>query len=940
MANDRWHQVTEIFHAAAELTDRAAREAYLADVCLGDRSLRAEVEALLAGHDEAGSLGERPLAAERSANHLSSGTRLGPHEIVRLVGAGGMGEVYEARDTRLDRVVAVKVLPAEFGNDPERRTRFVREAKTIAKLNHPHICTLYDVGRDADTDYLVMELLEGETLADRLNEGPLPIDEALRYGAEIADALATAHRAGVVHRDLKPGNIMLTKAGAKLLDFGLAKLKPPVGAAEATTEREVTAEGAIVGTVQYMAPEQLEGRDIDARTDIFAFGAVLYEMLTGQRAFAGESQASLIGAILKDEPPPLTATQPRASRALAHVVEECLRKSPEDRWQAADDVARELRWVEAAGVSGDALPMAGKRKSQTATANLPWWRRPVPLLLVVVAIGVSSGLAVWIGTESTSLAADRYEFALPPGDRFRRTGHLGVAWTPDGTTVVYTAEREGVSHLFRRSRLELDPVVIPGTEGVLSNPAVSPDGRWVTFMASGSVKLVPLEGGPSFSLVDVRPAVLRGFAWEAPGTIVYGTQPTGLFRVSVNGGPSQPVTLTEQHGHRFPAPLPDGRGTLFTVGDLGSMEVVVLPAGQDEWRPLVAGTSPAYLPTGHLIFYRDGSIWAAPFDLDSLGVVGEPIPVVNGVEETGGAQAGYALADDGSLAYIPAIGESNHTLTWVDPEGNPAPLNARSQEYSRVDLSPDGTEAVVRVLGSPTRLWVYEIKRNMWHPLTSDPATEWDAIWTPDGTQVVFMSRREGPFSIHIGRADGSSEPMPLGISGYPRDWTPDGRGLIYGADDRRSLRTWWFDGRESEELLRVASGAIGGAQVSPDGHLLTYELREGSASQIVVRPYPDVEANRWVIFEDGGTNPKWSPDGKLVFYWTGSEVMSTRVDFDGEVTFGDPEPMFSGSYGNLYDVAPDGRFLMVEQAPFVGGDRIVVITNWFAQLLEKVPVR
>ena len=609
---------------------------------------------------------------------LSTGTRLGRYEILSPIGKGGMGEVYKANDTRLDRTVAIKVLPEHLAESPERKARFEREAKAISQLNHPHICILHDFGEQDGTDYLVMEYIEGETLAERLSRGPLPLDEALEYGIQIADGLDTAHRAGIVHRDLKPGNAMLTKSGVKLLDFGLAKvleMEAEPGTSDAPTQqRDLTKEQAVIGTLQYMAPEQLEGKTADARTDLFAFGALLYEMLTGKKAFSGESQASLIGAILKDDPPPLAELHPMSPPLLERIVHRCLAKDPHDRWQTARDLMLELKWIAGGDAQmGVAPPAVTRRPSRE---RLAW-------VLAVLLSSAVTGITLWNLTRPPARPVARFVITPPPTAPLTVTNDPNVAISPDGSHIVYLGRGE-IRQLYVRPIDQMEATPIPGTE-LSHSPFFSPDGRWVGFFADRdrTLKKVSLTGGSAITLCEAQGRHL-GASWGPDDSIVFSSLDAGLARVPASGGKPEAITKPDAlngERHEFPAILPGGEGILFTERKGTRAEdtrIALLRLDTGETEILVeGGTQARYAPTGHLVYSQGKSLWAAPFDLARLETTGPPVPVLEDVATTIDGPANFAFSSDGSLVYVPSGLLDDRTrvrMAWVDRQGESTPL--------------------------------------------------------------------------------------------------------------------------------------------------------------------------------------------------------------------------------------------------------------------------
>jgi serine/threonine protein kinase len=660
-----------------------------------------------------------------------------------------MGEVYRARDTRLDRIVAIKVLPAHLADEPERRERFEREARTIASLNHPHICVLHDIGRQDGIDFLVMEYLEGETLAQRLVKGPLPLGQVLQYAIEIADALDKAHRKGVTHRDLKPGNIMLTKSGSKLLDFGLAKLRqhaaPATPFSQLPTQADnMTAQGTILGTLQYMAPEQVEAGEVDARTDIFAFGAVVYEMATGKKCFEGKSHASVIGAILKDDPPPMSSLQPMTPPTLDRVVNACLAKDADERWQTAADVTKQLKWIAEGGAQVKSLS-ASPAKGIRALG-----RRPLILslgtLLLVAAIAI---LATWNLKPSPlppPRLVSRLVVMLPSSQQLAGLDNApAVALSPDGTHLAYVARQGGTQQIYLRALDSLEARPITGTEGAI-NPFFSPDGQWVGFFAAGRLKKVSVNGGAALTLGDA--AGPRGASWGSQGTIAFApTNVSVLQQVSDAGGAPQPLTRLEKGEvtHGWPEFLPGGKAVLFAAGPSGTnwtiAQVAVQSVGTGERRnPVQVGTQPRYAPSGHLVYAKGGTLMAVSFDPQRLTATGGAVPVVEGVLQstfTGAAQ--YSFSATGSLAYVPgSVEASQRRLVWVSRNGADQPLAAPAHAYGFPRLSLDGRRVAVAIAEQETQIWLYDLSRETLTRLTFAGNSNQVPSWTPDGKRIAF----------------------------------------------------------------------------------------------------------------------------------------------------------------------------------------------------------
>ena len=894
---------------------------------------------------------------------LRIGTQLGPYEILSAIGAGGMGEVYRARDTRLDRIVAVKILPDHLSDRAELRERFEREARTIASLNHPHICTLYDIGHQDGTDFLVMEYLEGETLAERLKKGPLPLDQVLQYAVEIADALDKAHRKGITHRDLKPGNIMLTKSGTKLLDFGLAKLRqdaaPDSPFSELpTANKGITAHGTILGTLQYMAPEQVEGKtdEIDARTDIFAFGAVVYEMATGKKAFEGKTQASLIAKILETDPPPMSSLQPMTPPALDRVVKRCLAKERDERCQSAKDLTDELKWIAEGGSQISSL-MPVPSKGVRALGRRGLFVGVGALLLVAFITGIS----IWnLKPTPSPQPVTRTVINLPPGQQLAGLDSgPAVALSPDSTHLAYVARQSGIQRLYVRAMDSLEAKPIPDTEGGVS-PFFSPDGQWLGFFAGGKLKKVSVSGGAALTLGDA--GVPRGASWGSQGMIAFSPAGVGVLeQVSDGGGAPQPLTRFEKGdlSHRWAEFLPGGKAVLFAAAPVGvtfgNGHIAVQSVGTGERRNLVqAGTHPRYAPSGHLVYAQGGSLMAVPFDPQRLTATGAAVPVVEGVLQstfTGAAQ--YSFSTTGSLVYISGgVQSAQSRLVWVGRNGTEQPLAAPGHAYFAPGLSPDGRRVAVGIAEQETQIWLYDLSRETLTRLTFEGSVNGNSAWTADGKRIAFESSKEGPMNIFWQMADGSGGLERLTTSEYiqvPYSWSPNGQLLAFFEVNPNPIphREIWvlrMGDRKVQPFLRTGFDE-GVPRFSPDGRWLAYVSNESGRSEIYVQPYPG-PGGKWQISTEGGNEPVWNSNGRELFYRSGDKMMAVDIATQPGFAAGKPRMLFEGRYESSpmavdnYDVSPDGqRFLMVKaseqaQAP----TQINVVLNWFGELKQKVP--
>jgi serine/threonine protein kinase/Tol biopolymer transport system component len=888
------------------------------------------------------------------------GRRLGPYEILSAIGAGGMGEVYKARDTRLDRIVAIKVLPAHLADRAELRERFEREAKTIASLNHPHICVLHDIGQQDGIDYLVMEYLEGETLAQRLLKGPLPLEQVLQFAVEISDALDKAHRKGVTHRDLKPGNIILTKAGTKLLDFGLAKLKqeasPATPLSELPTEPDaITAQGAIVGSLLYMAPEQLEGKEVDARTDIFAFGAVVYEMGTGKRPFGGTSQASVIGAILKEDPPPISSLQPMTPPALDRAVKRCLMKEPEKRWQTASDLCEELKWIAEVGSQITTAPAV------TAKGIRTLGRRVLVLTAGVFVLGMAvASIATW-NLKPSALppqTVSRVVITLPSG---RQLAGLeegpAVALSPDGTHLAYVGRQGGTQQIYLRAMDSLEAKPIPGTQGAV-NPFFSPDGQWVGFLAGTKLKKVSVNGGVALTIGEA--ATPHGASWGSQGVIAFEGNDGTIQQASDEGGTPQALTRFEKGdgSHRWPEFLSGGKAVLFAAAssssDWTNALVAIQPVGKGKRRDLVrGGTNPRYAESGRLVYAQGGALMAVPFDPEKLTVTGVAVPVVEGVfQSTFSGAAQYSFSSAGSLVYVPGgVQDSQRRLVWVSRNGTEQPLAAPLHAYRQPRLSPDGRRVALTIDEPEAQIWLYDVPRETLTRFALEGNRNSDPAWTPDGKRIAFESNRETPDNIFWQLADGSGGMERLTTSDnsqYPLSWSADGQILAFvevNPSTGRDICVLRMGDRKAQPFLRTPFDETS-PQFSPDGRWLAYISNESGRYQVYVQPYPG-PGGKWQISTEGGTEPVWNPNGRELFYRSGDKMMAVDITTQPSFTTGKTRVLFEGHYQLApvtfpnYDVSPDGqRFLMLKPSESVEAapTQINVVLNWFEELKRRVP--
>jgi len=867
---------------------------------------------------------------------IEPGKALGPYQVIEAIGAGGMGEVYKARDTRLDRIVAVKVLPAHLTEHADSRERFEREARAVSGLNHPNICTLYDIGRQDEIDFLVLEYLEGETLADRIARSPIPLDEALKYAIQIVGALDKAHRHGVIHRDLKPANIMLTKAGTKLLDFGLAKFRAAQTAASSMSglatglpPESLTGQGVIVGTLQYMAPEQLEGADADARTDIFAFGSVLYEMITGRRAFQGKSQPSLISSIMSGDPPPLSSIQTMAPPALEHVVKTCLAKDPADRWQTAHDVMAHLKWIaEGSSQSSIAIPVAGKRHQRDRLTT-------VMLAIVTLLVIAMSAPTFYYFRGEPSAPEIRFDFStpIPPNP-------TSLSVSPNGEAVTFSAISSTGIALYVRRLNQVSWEQLAGTEGG-TNPFWSPDSRYIGFFAFRKLKKVAVNGGVALDICECPQAT---GTWNEDGTILFGNSTNGIFSVSENGG--TPNRLDESGF--FPTFLPGGRHFLYTsLRPEPGIYVRSLDTRDD--RLVVSGISSSAYADSYLFYLRQGTLFAHPFDPDKLAVQGEPSRVVDQVAVGLLGRGAFSISRTGVIAYRPGTGTTAKSqLSWHDRSGKKLQDVGQPDAYApNFDLSPDAKHvALSKIESGVSNIWLMEWSRGVTTKLTNltaeaATATGRDVVWSPDGLRLVYSIRPKGSADIFEKQASGLGSETAVVDSPsdeYVEDWSRDGKYILYLVTTSNGTDIWampLFGDRKPMPLVQSPSPKDE-PHFSFDGKWIAFNSMESGVAQVYVMSFPSLDQKRQ-ISTNGGSQARWRQDGKELFYLAGDGKMMA-VDMsvvNGRIDSGSPRVLFETGLSvdtnrDQYAVTADGqRFLLLKPLGEALAAPITVVVNW-----------
>jgi len=891
------------------------------------------------------------------------GKTLSHYKVLEKIGQGGMGEVYRAEDTNLGREVAIKVLPEQFTKDPQRLARFEREAKLLAQLNHPNIAAIYGLEEADGVRFLALELVPGETLAERVAKGPVPVDETLEICRQIAEGVEAAHEKGVIHRDLKPANVKVTPEGkVKILDFGLAKAfedETPVTdiSQSPTLTEEMTRAGVILGTAAYMSPEQARGKPVDKRADVFAFGSVLYELLTGKRAFEGETVTDTLASVLKGEPEwdLLPQDIPGTIRFL---LSRCLKKDPHKRLQHIEG-ARIL--IEEALSGATTVSTIG-----LTAAGPPRWKRVMTVSLIALA-SITTGISIWSVMRPVSpllRPGSIAEFAIipPPGVLLTNSPGRDLAISGDGRHIVYRAVGEGTTRLYLRTLENQEAQAIPGTEGAAQYPFFSPDGESIAFAAAGELRRVGVTGGGPMTLGNA-PGFFGGGSWGPEDTIVFSAASgagLGLYLISASGGEPKPLAISEpDKGElRFTSPqfLPGGEVVLFqTVLETGASAYVVSLETGEKKRVLEGARAPRYAPTGHLVYETPGTgtLMAVSFDLDKLEVTGDPVSMVAGVRHhsTSNAAVDYSFSENGTLIYVPRQATTEHELVWVDRQGTESLVVEEKRNYTVPRISPDGKQVAVSIFGeNEQHVWIYDLEGESFRRLTFEGRNGTPA-WSPsDGKWIVYQSTRADGRALYRQVADGSGSPQQITEKAgakMPSSWSPDGQVLAFTQGGGRGFAIWMLpmEGEGEPQVFISSTNDAAFSRFSPDGQWVAYRRRDRGQLQVYVSPYLEPEVKWLVSVDGGGAEPVWSPDGSELFYRSGDQMMVVSVQTEPTFSAGRPRTLFEGSYYSssispglqYYDISPDGqRFLMIKAGG--GQAQINVVLNWFEELKRLVP--
>ena len=941
----RWEQIDQLLQSALSRPP-AERSAFVDQACAGDESLRREITSLLEAHEKAGPLDDplSQVAAEiltTSDAGAPEGRDFGPYRVIGPLGAGGMGEVYRARDTRIGRDVALKVLPGAYAADPDRLRRFEQEARAAGALNHPNILTLHDVGRHDGTPYLVAELLEGETLRDRIDRGPLPWRKAAETAAAIAEGLAAAHAKGIVHRDLKPPNVFLTRDGrVKVLDFGLAKLReiaPPAGSA---TSAERTATGQVLGTVGYMSPEQVAGAEADARSDLFSLGCMLYEMAAGQRAFKRPTPAETMAAIRNDEPPAAGAIPAELGRIIAH----CLEKEPDARFQSARDLAFNLRALLEAELP--ASGMRGKRRPRLALA------------LTAAAASLAAVLAVrFLDGRGSQPAADAIRFTVTPSEGGSFVGIPRIS--PDGRRLLSPMRTAEHSALWLRPLGAATGHVVPGTDGANGlTIAWSPDSRFAVFGARLRLLRIDMDGQGSPTVLTDTDSPLWGVTVNQEGVVLLGRDGSGIHRVAATGGaPSLLLPVDEagqEYAHYWPHFLPDGRHFLFFARNRNPAENALCVASLDgrTRKRLLTGVSQAQYASGHLFYAEGKTLFARPFDPDALEFRGDPVPVAEKVGRGSYGIAAFSVSNTGALAYRTSFGFEAE-LVWFDRDGKRGPALGPPGDYADPELSPDGRRVAVDRSedGASRDIWTVDVEQGRLMRLTFDPEMDHIPNWSPDGTRIVFDSHRTGAGDLYEKAANGSG-PEQLLLSWKDgtgmMDWSPDGRFIAFSSGTPSSLGDMWIlplDGDRKPFAYLQTKAREGSGRFSPDGRWMAYVSNESGQPEVYVQAFrgaPAGTGGKWQVSSGGGGQPAWRRDGRELFYLSGPDARLMAVEVKTGETFeaGSPRVLFDTGLAaarrgprNDYSASPDGQRFLLRVPTSAASEPVQVLVNWPAVL-------
>jgi Tol biopolymer transport system component/predicted Ser/Thr protein kinase len=882
------------------------------------------------------------------------GKTLGHYEITSQLGKGGMGEVYQAKDQRLGRDVAIKVLPEEFAKDADRTARFQREAKVLASLNHPNIAAIYGLEESTGTNFLVMELVEGVTLVDQLKRGPIPVEDSLNLALQITEALEAAHEKGIIHRDLKPANIKVTPEGkVKVLDFGLAKAfageQSDLNLSNSPTlSNAATQQGVILGTAAYMSPEQAKGKIVDKRADVWAFGCVLFEMLTGRSLFSADDVSQTLARVLERQPD-FSSLPPDLHPKIIELLERCLEKEARNRYSgigdARVDIQKALDDPRGVFVKSDS---EGKRRSK-------WKWVLLYAVGVVVAAAAIVSVVLWKLKPPEPRRVMRFEYVLPVGRQFIRNsvGEVPLTISPDGSHFVYGAN----GGLYLRYMNDPDARLIPGTDGIDEPPFFSPDSKWIAYVSQpeGKLKKVSVSGGAPIALCDAK-SFMNGM-WNEDNTIIFTTDEPRVMRVSADGG--APETLAEGKNALYVEPqlLPDGKSMLFTEISSGKPKIMVRSLKSGEVRELFEGENARYLPTGHIVYFLEGNLFAIPFNPDTLQTTGGRVSMIQDVGD-------YSISGDGTLIFTPGTqnaAQSRFSLVWVDRKGKEEPFAEIQSPWVDLSLSPGGTQlALAFITKGNADVWIRDLLRGTMTRLTFDEISDEFPLWTPDGKRVVFYSQFGRTSKICWKAANGSGEIEQLALVPdkqiYPWSWSGDGKALLLTeitSPGQVDIGMLSIEGDRSRKPLLSDKYNEGDPKISPDGQWMAYTSNESGRNEVYVRPFPEVNKDKWLISTSGGYCPLWAPDGRELFYRNGDAAMAVAVETKPAFKPGKPQILFQGqyfstpSYATPWDISrPDGkRFVMAKpyQPPNSKPEEILsrkinIVLNWFEELKQRVP--